>query len=191
MAHTHPNNIVGLCTQNVGVGTGGTIPMLARVTLIDFRGNTIHDFYVAPTTFVTDYRTETTGITSDYLDRATPFDEGQRYVASVIDGKILVGYELGWSLRILGLQHKLADTRDMRLYEPFLSHPDIHSKARLATMTMVFLHRRIQFQEEDNSVENARASMDLYRSVRSDCEGAIAHSSWPFVLPQGYDQQFF
>jgi hypothetical protein len=32
-------------------------------------------------------------------------------------------------------------------------------------------------------LENARAVIDLYRSIRIDCEGIIAGGEWPFFLP--------
>lgn len=58
---------VALSCSNVGVGPGGTTSMLARVVIVDYKGETILDKYVAPTTPVSDYRTSATGITETHL----------------------------------------------------------------------------------------------------------------------------
>jgi RNA exonuclease 4 len=48
--------IVALACTNVGVGPGGTTSMVARVSIVDYRGHAILDTFVAPTMQIQDYR---------------------------------------------------------------------------------------------------------------------------------------
>ncbi|KAL0578730.1 hypothetical protein V5O48_003286 [Marasmius crinis-equi] len=104
---------------NVGVGPGGTTSMLARIAIVDFRGQVVLDTYVAPTmkastlfpcllgfpTFsrssnpfeqVTDYRTATTGVDASHLSgrHAAHFNTVQQHVAGIIKGNIIVGHSI-------------------------------------------------------------------------------------------------
>ena len=77
-----------LSTLCVGTGAGGStnmlayapnlfprpskvLPVLRRVTVIDFQGQTLMDSYVLPTMPVVDYRTATTGIDASVLNAST------------------------------------------------------------------------------------------------------------------------
>lgn len=84
------NEIVGLSCVHVGTGTGGTISMLggvsflsshhlllsshspsltlARVAIVDRRGQAIYDTFVQPTSPVENYRTATTGLDASYFE---------------------------------------------------------------------------------------------------------------------------
>ncbi|CAA7258661.1 unnamed protein product [Cyclocybe aegerita] len=106
------------CT-NVGVGPGGTTNLVARVAIVDYRGTTVFDKYVRPTTTVTDYRTASTGLTEAHLYSADAWQFGmiQTYLSNLFRGKILVGHSLWHDLAVLGLPHPAVDTRDVALYQ--------------------------------------------------------------------------
>ncbi|KAF9229206.1 hypothetical protein BS17DRAFT_792179 [Gyrodon lividus] len=183
-----PSNdqILALSCSNVGVGPGGTTAMLARVSVVDFRGNVLLDTFVSPTMQVSDYRTATTGIeTSHLLAPDIPsFDRVQQHVADLIKGKVIIGHSLWHDLSVLGIPHPAVATRDVALYQPFrnaLRSPN--QVIGLQTLMWHLMCRRCQ-DGHIHPVENARAALDLYRTVAAEWEGAISLGNWPSCLPQ-------
>ncbi|KAH9487015.1 RNA exonuclease 4 [Psilocybe cubensis] len=196
------------CTV-VGVGPGGTTSLLARLAIVDYRGATIFDTYVTPTTTVTDYRTQQTGITHEHLNsaEAMSFADIQRHCSQFFRGKILVGHSLWNDLAgeaesnhltlvevraltfffdpstVLGLPHRAIDTRDVGLYMPFRNALRSPSQTiGLQTLMWQLMSRRCQ-EGQINPVENARAALDLYRSDADAWEAAIGRGNWPCALP--------
>ncbi|KAH9937206.1 uncharacterized protein B0H18DRAFT_1151011 [Fomitopsis serialis] len=103
-----PEQIVGISCTCVGCGPGGGTSMVARVSIVNYEGQTVYDTYVQPTTQVSDYRTGTTGIEPGHLDPANgakAFLEVQQNVARVIKGKVIVGHSLWLDLSVLGIPH--------------------------------------------------------------------------------------
>lgn len=159
--------------------------MLARVSIVDYKGAVVFDKFVSPTMPVTDYRTVTTGITSAHLQlpEAWPFQAVQQHVANLFKGKILVGHSIWNDLSVLGIPHPAVATRDVALYQPFrnaLRSP--HQSVGLSTLSFQLLCRRCQ-EGQINPVENARVALDLYRSDADDWEGSIGRGNWPCALP--------
>ncbi|KJA29397.1 hypothetical protein HYPSUDRAFT_154475 [Hypholoma sublateritium FD-334 SS-4] len=181
------SRILSVSCINVGVGPGGTTNLIARIAIVDYRGATLFDKYVAPTTPVTDYRTATTGITAAHLNSpdAWTFNMIQNYVSNCFHNKILVGHSLWHDLSVLGLPHRAVDTRDVALYQPFrntLQNSNPHQIIGLQTLSWQLMARRCQ-EGQIHPVENARAALDLYRSVADAWEGSIARGNWPCALP--------
>ncbi|KAF4623053.1 hypothetical protein D9613_001730 [Agrocybe pediades] len=171
------DSFLAISCTNVGVGPGGTTHLLARIAIVDYRGNTVLDKYVAPTATVTDYRTLTTGITAAHLSspEAWSFAAIQNYCSNFFRGKILVGHSLWNDLAVLGLPHPAVDTRDVALYQPFrnaLRSP--HQAIGLQTLAWQLMSRRCQ-EGQIHPVENARAALDLYRSDAAAWEASIAN----------------
>jgi RNA exonuclease 4 len=100
----------------------------------------------------------------------------------VLKGKILVGHALKNDLKILNLHHPWYNTRDTSMYGPFMkmSHKGIWKPRRLSELTRVVLDTSIQ-QKEHCSVEDARAAMSLYCSVRDE---------WDCAVFAGLEQQY-
>ncbi|KAL5535483.1 hypothetical protein ACEPAF_3577 [Sanghuangporus sanghuang] len=185
MSQNPDNTFLALGTICVGVGHGGSTSMVARVSLVNYRGTVILDVYVQPTMDVTDYRTSTTGIEAKHLlpDSAMPFNTVQSIVAEHIKGKVLVGHSLWHDLSVLGIPHPAVATRDVALYMPFrnaLQSPN--QVVGLQTLVWHLMRRRIQYGKLD-SVENARAALDLYRSDATNWESTVATGKWPCALP--------
>ncbi|THH09464.1 hypothetical protein EW145_g1982 [Phellinidium pouzarii] len=182
---------LALGTVCCGVGPGGSTSMVARVSLIDYRGNTILDTYVHPTMPVTDYRTSTTGIEAKHLnsDSAMQFNAVQSLVAEYIKGKILVGHSLWQDLSVLGIPHPAVATRDVALYMPFRNALQSPNQAvGLQTLVWHLMRRRIQYGKLD-SVENARAALDLYRSDATSWESSVSSAKWAVHPPTFLVQQ--
>lgn len=158
--------------------------MLARVSVVDYRGQVLYDTLVQPTLPVTDYRTTTTGIQPADLTpaNARPFNQVQQYVADLIRSKVIIGHTLWSDLSVLGIPHPAITTRDVALYQPFRNALQATQVVGLQTLMWKLMRRRVQ-QTHLCPLENARAVMDLYRSHASEWEHTIAEGQWPSHLP--------
>ncbi|KIO20582.1 hypothetical protein M407DRAFT_50369, partial [Tulasnella calospora MUT 4182] len=131
-----------------GTGAGGTIPMLARVTLVNWHGQPLYDTYVKPTGPVTSYRETATGLDSTYFtdDVAVPFQEAQLMIAGWIGGKVVVGHQIWKDLQASHFRSPCSqDTRDVALFLPFrsiLGRPN--EVIGLPTLMWRFKERKIQ-----------------------------------------------
>ncbi|GJE87771.1 exonuclease domain-containing protein [Phanerochaete sordida] len=178
-----PEKYVAGAVQTVLHGIS-RLPMVARVTLTDYRGFVIYDTYVRPTQPVSDYRTAQTGLTATHLAGAPPFPEVQQRVAMMLRDRIFVGYALWEFLSVMGLSHPAIDTRDTALFLPFRRSLRYRSNAQVPLVVLVnqFMARNIGLHG-DIPTEHARAALDLFRSCEQVWEGIIAAGSWPCALP--------
>lgn len=89
----------------VGIGVNGRDHMLARVSIVNEKGDIILDRYVRPTQPVVDYRTQFSGITPVHLENAYNFKDVQAEVIRIKNGRILVGHALHNDLKVLKIEH--------------------------------------------------------------------------------------
>ncbi|KAI0788673.1 ribonuclease H-like domain-containing protein [Abortiporus biennis] len=180
-----PEQIVAISCTVVGIGDGGGTSMLARIALVDYRGQTLLCTYVQPTMPVSDYRTATTGIEPEHLspNNAMKFSEVQSRIASLIKGKVLIGHSLWNDLSVIGIPHPAVATRDVALYQPFRNSLRSPNKiVGLPTLMWQLMRRRCS-DDKICALEIARATLDLYRSVATEWEAVIAKGQWPCHLP--------
>ncbi|KAI0735433.1 hypothetical protein C8Q76DRAFT_791984 [Earliella scabrosa] len=179
-----PDRYVAAQAQHVYYGIVSRLPMVARVTLTDYRGRVLLDTYVRPTQPVADYRTAETGLQAHHLNDAPVFIDVQRQVASIIRDKILVGYALWDFLSVMNLVHPALMTRDAALFLSFRRSLAVQPNVRVPLKTLVkrFMGRDIE-ENGDIPVERARAALDLFRSCEQVWEGIIATGAWPCALP--------
>ncbi|KAB5594374.1 hypothetical protein CTheo_2151 [Ceratobasidium theobromae] len=162
--------VIALNTQYVGIGAGGSVPMLARVSFVDYRGHVVYDKFVVPSQPVVNYRTSSTGLQPQDLvgPDAVSFSEAQAMAAQLLRGRIVVGHSLWLDLQVLGVSHPASDTRDVGLYLPFRSALKTPNQViGLQTLIWQLMRRKIQATHH-NPVENARAVMDLFRSHEAE-----------------------
>ncbi|EDQ92888.1 uncharacterized protein MONBRDRAFT_14000 [Monosiga brevicollis MX1] len=150
------------------VGGEGSKDLLARVSLVNRDGDVLLDTFVRPKERVLDYRTEVSGVRKQDLLRAPSFEEAQAKVARLLENKVLVGHDLKHDMKVLLLSHPKRHTRDTSQYEPF--HKVAKTKRPgLRKLVHLVLGTRIQTGEH-SSVEDARATMALYRHAAKDWE---------------------
>ena len=65
--------VVGIDCEMVGVGPGGRSSVLARVSIVDEDKKVLLDSFVSPEEYVTDYRTEKSGVRPEDLKGAPDF----------------------------------------------------------------------------------------------------------------------
>jgi len=170
---------LALDCEMVGVGCGGFQSALARVTLVNWNGETVYDEYVQPTEPVTDYRTFVSGITADVLEHAMDLQTCRRQVQALLRDKILVGHALKNDLHALQIQHPWQQTRDTAKYEPFMkvrdgSNDGILWPRRLRELCHEKLHWEIQTGAH-SPAEDAVAALRLYQLVRPKWEKVMAY----------------
>ncbi|CAG8503916.1 9976_t:CDS:2, partial [Ambispora leptoticha] len=165
--------IYAIDCEMVGIGPGGAQSSLARVSLVNFNGDTVFDEFVRPNQPVTDYRTKFSGITEDSLENAKSFSWVRQRVIDIIDDNIVIGHSLYFDFKILRIRHPRGLTRDTSLFKVFrtlISHNS--GTPSLKQLAQELLGITIQINDHD-SVEDARTAMKLYRKYQNDWENWI------------------
>ncbi|CAK9805891.1 RNA exonuclease 4 [Anthophora quadrimaculata] len=158
---------VAMDCEMVGIGDG-TESMIARVSIVNRHGFCVYDKYVKPREPVQDYRTEVSGIRPHNLQDGEDFEIVQKEVSDILKSRILVGHALKHDLDVLYLSHPRKHLRDTSRFKTFrkLSRGNTPS---LKKLTHELLGREIQTGEH-NSIEDARAAMQLYMLYRNKWE---------------------
>jgi len=169
---------VALDCEMVGVGSR-MCSVLARVSIIDFEGKPIFDTFVRVEEKVTDYRTFVSGVRPQDLESpdAMDFGECRWKVQRLLAGKLLVGHALENDLKVLCLNHPWEQIRDTSNFAPFMkSHYSTGAlqPRRLRDLSLSLLGKKIQLDEHD-SLEDARAAMDLYKLVKTDWDYTVEY----------------
>ena len=116
------SNYVGLDCEMVGIGLTGKQSALARCCVVDFDGAVLYDKFVRPRGFVTDFRTEWSGVRKQDLraGEAVTLLECQKAVTVLLKDKILVGHALKNDLDVLMLSHPKKMIRDTAAFKPYM-----------------------------------------------------------------------
>lgn len=169
-ANTGLTKVVAIDCEMVGIGDG-TDSMIARVSIVNRHGFCVYDKYVKPTEQVKDYRTPVSGIQPHHLETGHDFKVVQKEVAEILRSRILVGHALHNDLAVLFLSHPKRFQRDTSRYKVFrkVTKGNTPSLKKLASE---LLGLDIQSAEHD-SIEDARAAMQLYQLFRKKWENDI------------------
>ncbi|GJN92130.1 hypothetical protein Rhopal_005160-T1 [Rhodotorula paludigena] len=166
--------------EMVGVGPEGVESTLARVSIVNYHGCTILDRFVRPRERVTDYRTWVSGVREEDLRNAPSFQEVQKEVSDLLEGRILIGHALSNDTTVLLLSHPRHMTRDTSKYAPLQG---LAKTKRPGLKTLAKLVLGIDIQSgEHSSVTDARATMAIYRSQKPAWEDALLKHSTPSLV---------
>ena len=172
---------VALDCEMVGVGPGGYTSALARVCIIGWDEEVVLDTFVKVSEPITDYRTFVSGVRKEDLesDQAMEINECRALVASIIEGKIVVGHALKNDFQALKLSHPWYDTRDTAKYTPLMQKCDrtgIMKARRLKDLVHEKLNKDIQCDGNEHSpYEDASAALSLYKNVRRKWEKVMEY----------------
>lgn len=160
---------VALDCEFVGVGPEGKESALARVSLVNYHGHIILDEFVQPQERVIDWRTWVSGIKPENMVNAITASEAQEKVASILEGKILVGHSVKHDLESLFISHPKSMIRDTAKHVPFRQEYSKGKTPSLKKLAKEILGR--DFQEgQHSSVEDASVTMEIYKSRRKEFE---------------------
>uniref|UniRef100_A0A0R3S6Z2 RNA exonuclease 4 n=1 Tax=Elaeophora elaphi TaxID=1147741 RepID=A0A0R3S6Z2_9BILA len=162
-------NVLGIDCEYVGVGMDGKDNMLARVSIVNMRGQCVYDKYVMPRENITDYRTAVSGIRPINLANGERFQKVQSEVHKLLSGRIVVGHALKNDFKVLNLFHTRKMTRDTATYLPFRKVLNQSKTPSLKVLAKRLLGIDIQNGEHD-SITDARVAMRLYVLNRKEWE---------------------
>ena len=168
---------IAIDCEMVGVGPApDSDSVLARVSIVDFNGDQVYDSFVRPKEMVTDWRTHVSGITAKHMVGARTFEQVQKDVSGILDGRVVVGHAVKNDLAALLIGHPKREIRDTSRYPPYRKARAGRSP-RLKVLAEEFLGLTIQ-EGAHSSVEDARATMLLYRRDKAGFEKEHA-KQWP------------
>ncbi|KAL8284103.1 hypothetical protein RQP46_004852 [Phenoliferia psychrophenolica] len=166
--------------EMVGVGPEGSESTLARVSIVNYHGVVMLDQFVRPREKVTDYRTWVSGVREEDLRNAPSFTDVQKDVAKLIKDRILIGHAISNDTEVLLLSHPRHMTRDTAKYAP-LQGLARTKRPGLKTLAKLVLGLDIQ-SGEHSSVDDARATMAVYRSQKTAWEDALRTHTKPVLV---------
>jgi RNA exonuclease 4 len=160
---------VALDCEMVGIGSEGRQSALARVSIVNWNGETLLDTFVQVPTKVTDFRTFVSGVKPKHISDATAMNEStcRKTVAALIKDKIVVGHALKNDWHALMLQHPASRVRDTAHYRPFQRLGNNKWRPR-KLRDLALEHCGMVIQEagqSHDSVDDARAVMKLFQTV--------------------------
>nr|XP_040021042.1 interferon-stimulated 20 kDa exonuclease-like 2 isoform X1 [Gasterosteus aculeatus aculeatus]XP_040021043.1 interferon-stimulated 20 kDa exonuclease-like 2 isoform X1 [Gasterosteus aculeatus aculeatus]XP_040021044.1 interferon-stimulated 20 kDa exonuclease-like 2 isoform X1 [Gasterosteus aculeatus aculeatus]XP_040021046.1 interferon-stimulated 20 kDa exonuclease-like 2 isoform X1 [Gasterosteus aculeatus aculeatus] len=175
-----PAKYLALDCEMVGTGPKGSISKLARCSLVSYDGDVVYDKFINPPVPVTDYRTRWSGIRRSDLVNAAPYLEARKeQILRLLMGKVVIGHAVHNDFNVLGYSHPAALTRDTSRI-PLLNQRAgfaVTECASLKRLTKAIFNRDIQTGKKGHSsVEDARATMELYKVVEEEWERTLASS---------------
>ncbi|SCU84288.1 LAMI_0C06942g1_1 [Lachancea mirantina] len=163
---------IAMDCEFVGVGPEGIESALARVSIVNFFGHVVLDIFVKPVEKVTDWRTWISGVTPAHMKDAVSLNDAQQKVSKILDKRILVGHAIAHDLDALFLSHPRSMIRDTSRHLPFRRDYAKGKTPSLKKLAKEILGVDIQGAQH-SSVEDARATMLIYKSDRKEFERLI------------------
>ena len=151
------------------------LSIAARCSIVGYDGSILYDRYINPTIGtnykIISYRTPWSGIRPHHMTHATPFHVARREILDILQGCIVVGHNIGGDLQSLEIYDLPASQIRDTSFHPTLKSSAGGSRA-LKVMARILLRRTIQSKSRVGhcSVEDARATMDLYKLVELEWE---------------------
>ena len=151
------------------------ISVAARCSIIAYDGTVVYDKYINPTIgtnyTIINYRTPWSGIRPSHMICATPFFEARREILDILQRCIVIGHNIRSDMKSL----EINDIPEWQIRDTSV-HPTLKKSAggsrALKKMAHILLGRDIQMKSRVGhcSVEDATATMDLYKLVELEWE---------------------
>lgn len=172
-----PSKYVAIDCEMVGTGPKGRVSQLARCSIVSYDGDVVYDKFIRPSVPVTDYRTRWSGIRHKDLVKATPYTEARKEILRLLAGKVVIGHAIHNDFKVLGYAHPSDLTRDTSRISLLNQKAGFaeHECASLKRLTKAIFNRDIQAGKKGHSsVEDAKATMELYKVVEEEWEKRLA-----------------
>lgn len=163
---------VALDCEFLGIGPKGSTSVLGRCSIINYNGHVIYDKFVCPREVITDFRTRWSGIRPSDMAKALPVDDAMREINNCLANKIVVGHAVYNDFKVLGMQRQPHTVRDTTACRHLTERAGFARQCNgLKKLSEAVLGRKIQVGKKGHcSVEDALASLDLFKVVRSQWE---------------------
>lgn len=174
-----PGKMVAVDCEMVGTGPKGRVSSLARCSIVNYNGDVLYDDYVRPPCHIVDYRTRWSGIRKSHMAKATPFKIARSQILKILKGKIVIGHAIHNDYKALQYFHPKSLTRDTSQIPLLNRKADCPENVTLSLrhLTKKLLHRDIQTGNSGHSsVEDAQATMELYKLVEVEWEQHLAQN---------------
>lgn len=174
-----PGKMVAVDCEMVGTGPKGRVSSLARCSIVNYDGDVLYDEYVLPPCHIVDYRTRWSGIRKSHMVNATPFKIARSQILKILSGKIVVGHAIHNDYKALQYFHPKSLTRDTSQIPLLNRKADCPENVTLSLkhLTKKLLSRDIQTGNSGHSsVEDAQATMELYKLVEVEWEQHLAQN---------------
>ncbi|XP_065191034.1 uncharacterized protein LOC135822238 [Sycon ciliatum] len=159
---------IAIDCEFVGVGPNGSKNALARCSIVNHHGHVLYDTFVQPLEDVTDFRTRVSGVRPRDLKDAPSQSTVLSEVDKLMKGRVLVGHAIKNDLKALYLSHPQRMIRDTQCFDRYKKLVK-GGKPGLKRLCRLVLNIDIQ-SGEHSSVEDAQATMKLYRLHRQEFE---------------------
>uniref|UniRef100_A0A2K6KQW2 Exonuclease domain-containing protein n=1 Tax=Rhinopithecus bieti TaxID=61621 RepID=A0A2K6KQW2_RHIBE len=174
-----PQKMVAIDCEMVGTGPKGHVSSLARCSIVNYNGDVLYDEYIPPPCHTVDYRTRWSGIRKQHVVNATPFKIARGQILKILTGKTVVGHAIHIDFKALQYFHPKSLTRDTSHISPSTWKADCQENATMSLkhLTKKLLNRDIQVGKSGHSsVEDAQATMELYKLVEGEWEEHLAQN---------------
>ncbi|XP_041842722.1 interferon-stimulated 20 kDa exonuclease-like 2 [Melanotaenia boesemani] len=176
----NPTKYLAIDCEMVGSGPKGSINQLARCSIVSYEGDVVFDKFIKPSMPVTDYRTRWSGIRPRDLIKAMPYSEARKEILKLLIGKVVIGHAIHNDFKALHYTHPSVMTRDTSRI-PLLNLKAGFAEnecASLKRLTKAIFNRDIQTGKKGHSsVEDAKATMELYKVVEEQWERTLVTKS--------------
>ena len=168
--------IVALDCEMVATRRGSA---LAQCTILSYNGEILFHEYVRPPGLIVDYRTRWSGILPHHMKCAIPHKVAVKRIKGILAGKVCVGHDLSQDFSVIGMSYSRNQTRDTARFKPLRTLAGLVSNQHpsLKNLALHLLDRKIQ-DGCHNSLEDARAALDLYRKHEELWESYLVEQNW-------------
>ena len=171
-----PCDLVALDCEMVATRTGSA---LAQCTILSYDGDVLFHEYVRPTGPIVDYRTRWSGVLPHHMKRAVLHEEAVIRIKAILDGKVCIGHDLPQDFSVIGISFRRNKTRDTAFFKPLRTLAGLvpNQPPSLRNLALCLLDRKIQTGAH-NSLEDARAALDIYRKHEQLWETHLVEQNW-------------
>ena len=150
------------------------VSVAAQCVIVDHEYNIIYKNFISPGDMEVT-RLGWRGLDPAKVRNGKPFKEARKEVLSLLKGKIVVGHDIHHDLASLQIvrdipPENIRDTATCDILRNMAGVPLHYPKASLRALAKGVLKRDIQKTFPHNPVEDAKVTMELYRSVQDEWE---------------------
>lgn len=134
--------------------------LLARVSLINFKGEVVYDTLVLPEEPICDFIPHITGLSQEMLHGAPKYSEVNQHVINLIRDAVVIGHTLICDLeKFTSKEEVLISYIDVSEYKDYMK--DSFRKSKLKDLAAKHFNAKIQ-ESVHSSIIDSRAALALY-----------------------------